>query len=532
MPPVIAHAGIRTGGRDTLSGASSAQWTNTNQLELGGQARAKADGDRFVTQNNSIVTAQVGASVILHCKTSSATGGLVSWIRKRDYQLLTVGLHTHSSDDRFSINYVHWDWQLHIRYVQPRDAGLYECQVSSHPPTSLFVRLQVVEAEAEILGAPEKHVKLGSILRLVCIMHHTTEALSYVFWYRGNEMINYESEEGTGSVVVESDDHTSVLIVASATRLHSGNYTCAPSNTKPASILVHVLNARPSALYCHNHHSASPASLAQHTACAVCQRFSEASSPRRISRGNATWRVILPRVGAALPGVTRLPGTPAPNCCGSHGRKGAIQQSDGCWLQETIGTGRTKCCLVIAPTSYFARLQRAGDQWEGGRSETLGGDGCLAPGHLAPRLPRRGPSERRPQDLPPLPAPPTLLPPGPRLASQPASQPARPCRLVASRTPSLADVEFLTLNALKETDSGLRGYDNIGEVTSSCPVFSKPLQSPLPAGLWGGQTAGSAESEMEEDENTEERGSKKGPTMPFRDAPPCVMYRQREPPIT
>lgn len=54
------------------------------------------------------------------------------------------------------------------------------------------------EAEAEILGAPEKHVKLGSILRLVCIMHHTTEALSYVFWYRGNEMINYESEEGTG----------------------------------------------------------------------------------------------------------------------------------------------------------------------------------------------------------------------------------------------------------------------------------------------------------------------------------------------
>lgn len=172
----------------------------------------------------------------------------MSWIRKRDYQLLTVGLHTHSSDDRFSINYVHWDWQLHIRYVQPRDAGVYECQVSSHPPTSLFVRLKVVEAEAEILGAPEKHVKLGSILRLVCIMHHTTEALSYVFWYRGNEMINYESEEGTGSVVVESDDHTSVLIVASATRLHSGNYTCAPSNTKPASILVHVLNEYPAAM--------------------------------------------------------------------------------------------------------------------------------------------------------------------------------------------------------------------------------------------------------------------------------------------
>lgn len=56
----------------------AAQWTNNNQLELGAQARAKVESERFVTHNNSIVTAQVGASVILHCKTSSATGGLVS----------------------------------------------------------------------------------------------------------------------------------------------------------------------------------------------------------------------------------------------------------------------------------------------------------------------------------------------------------------------------------------------------------------------------------------------------------------------
>ncbi|XP_018021761.1 uncharacterized protein LOC108677954, partial [Hyalella azteca] len=96
------------------------------------ELRASASQDnRFVSKNNSVVTAQVASTAILHCRTSSATGGLVSWIRKRDYQLLTVGLKTHSMDDRFTINYVHWDWQLHIRYVQPRDAGTYECQVSS-----------------------------------------------------------------------------------------------------------------------------------------------------------------------------------------------------------------------------------------------------------------------------------------------------------------------------------------------------------------------------------------------------------------
>ena len=105
---------------------------------------------------------------------------------------------------------------------------------------SLFF-FQFSEAEAEILGSPEKHVKSGSILRLVCILHHTTEAPAYVFWYRGSQMINYNEEQ---SVVVESDEHTSVLLVTKADRQHSGNYTCFPSNAKPASILVHILNGK------------------------------------------------------------------------------------------------------------------------------------------------------------------------------------------------------------------------------------------------------------------------------------------------
>ncbi|KOB78379.1 putative defective proboscis extension response [Operophtera brumata] len=54
----------------------------------------------------------------------------VSWIRKRDLHILTVGVHTYSSDARFAA--LHADgsdeWTLRVAPAQPRDSGAYECQ--------------------------------------------------------------------------------------------------------------------------------------------------------------------------------------------------------------------------------------------------------------------------------------------------------------------------------------------------------------------------------------------------------------------
>ena len=55
----------------------------------------------------------------------------ISWIRLRDWHILTNGVQTYTSDHRFQVLHKEgsYDWVLQIRFVQERDAGTYECQV-------------------------------------------------------------------------------------------------------------------------------------------------------------------------------------------------------------------------------------------------------------------------------------------------------------------------------------------------------------------------------------------------------------------
>ena len=55
----------------------------------------------------------------------------ISWIRLRDWHILTTGVLTYTSDSRFQVLHKEGshDWVLQIKYVQQRDAGEYGCQV-------------------------------------------------------------------------------------------------------------------------------------------------------------------------------------------------------------------------------------------------------------------------------------------------------------------------------------------------------------------------------------------------------------------
>ncbi|TGZ58350.1 Leucine-rich repeats and immunoglobulin-like domains protein 1 [Temnothorax longispinosus] len=204
--------------------------------------------------NNTVsnVTVQLGGTAFLHCKVRNlaertVSDAEISWIRRRDFHVLTSSMFTYTNDERFQVLHPEGsdDWTLQIKYVQERDNGTYECQVSrSAGILSHFVNLNIVIPEAFILGSDEHHVDVGSIINLVCIIEKSPTPPQYVFWYHNNRMINYDTTRGSVTVQTDPGPTQSRLTIRQAVETDTGNYTCSASNTKPASIFVFVTEGK------------------------------------------------------------------------------------------------------------------------------------------------------------------------------------------------------------------------------------------------------------------------------------------------
>ena len=70
----------------------------------------------------------------------------VSWLRGHDLHILTAGRYTYASDLRYEA--LHQEgtnqWTLSIKSVQPRDQGVYECQISTKPIKAFTTYLNVL----------------------------------------------------------------------------------------------------------------------------------------------------------------------------------------------------------------------------------------------------------------------------------------------------------------------------------------------------------------------------------------------------
>jgi len=201
----------------------------------------------------NVTKVQVDSTAFLHCNVLNLQeDNQVSWIRRRDWHIMSVGDTVYTSDDRVVVTHKKQstDWVLQFKFAKQRDQGVYECQVtmSNGQIKSRSVNLEVVMPEAIILATDEYRIEKGSLISLVCILENALLPPEYVFWYQNDRMINYDTNRGVTVTTIQGKKTSSRLNIQNAQPQHTGNYTCKPSSSTPASIQLFVLDDKTGAL--------------------------------------------------------------------------------------------------------------------------------------------------------------------------------------------------------------------------------------------------------------------------------------------
>ena len=129
--------------------------------------------------NGSRYTSRLGDDALLSCKVTSLERDLVSWVRRDETTghipvVLTVGFKPHSSENRFILDFEPPNnYRLRIQNVQWRDEGIYLCQLSIHPPSLMWSRLELVRPVVHLLDGDSNpvvdlHYDSGTSIEMVC----------------------------------------------------------------------------------------------------------------------------------------------------------------------------------------------------------------------------------------------------------------------------------------------------------------------------------------------------------------------------
>jgi len=208
----------------------------------------------FDKNTPNVTRVQVDSNAFLHCSVINMDEDTqVSWIRRRDWHIMSVGETVFTTDDRVQVSRREGetDWVLGFKFVSERDEGMYECQVTlaNGKVKSRSVHLDVVTPEAIILSTDEYRIEKGALISLVCILENALLPPEYVFWYQNERMINYDTARGVTVTTMQGKKTSSRLNIQNAQPHHSGNYTCKPSSSIPASIQLFVLDDITGALH-------------------------------------------------------------------------------------------------------------------------------------------------------------------------------------------------------------------------------------------------------------------------------------------
>ena len=221
----------------------------------------------FSPSTSQEVYTLLGEDIMLHCQVDPLGPHTVSWIRQKDLQILTVGGHKFTTDNRISVKHDprNGDFMLIIRQVSEDDLGLYECQIntspvkmkvvaihrndnipalqtfnqkanlmytiSQTPPPKLFDLPENSGSSTSIIGSPNIYFQPGSLVNISCLVHSLKEP-EHIFWYHDGEVISYYSSRGGISIIRKMGEEDAItmssLIIRQAGEEDQGTYLCRP----------------------------------------------------------------------------------------------------------------------------------------------------------------------------------------------------------------------------------------------------------------------------------------------------------------
>ncbi|XP_031621554.1 uncharacterized protein LOC116339674 [Contarinia nasturtii] len=210
--------------------------------------------DVHVAEKVANVSAQLGSTAYLNCRIRLLQDKTVTWLKREQnnshIQLLTIGVHTYTYDKRFSVEFEHpYNWRLRIADTNKSDEGLYECQISTHPPRAFRTQFHVKAPEVIIVDEFEqsivdKYYEVDSTIELMCIVRHVSMLSSTVNWLHGNKLLNSDMTRGGISVKTDLMENgaNSTLFIAKVRKTDTGNYTCSIGPNDFHTIYVQILN--------------------------------------------------------------------------------------------------------------------------------------------------------------------------------------------------------------------------------------------------------------------------------------------------
>ncbi|XP_036363710.1 protogenin A-like isoform X4 [Octopus sinensis] len=195
------------------------------------------------------VTYRRGQLATLRCSVDKLGTKFVVWRKASDPNPLTVGREKFADDPYIGVSHQATNWNLIIKNVQPRHAGVYECQVSSVHQLIRHIMLRVVDNTVKKNGfltiSGSSSVTRGSAISLMCNSSGGDSRSRDINWYKeGTKIYSNRDNRILTTKYTSADKVTVSSLRIENSRLEDGGvYVCRTPNKASITIDVKVHNS-------------------------------------------------------------------------------------------------------------------------------------------------------------------------------------------------------------------------------------------------------------------------------------------------